>query len=560
MFGLPNGVAFAAALLLPCAALHASDIGGGPIPKKLIAAGWDSPTPAKLAENFPEMEKLPFDGTRVMIEAKDEEGKRVAFRSMFTNVPWKEAWFAGDLADLKKVRSKKLTDNFLSVGPAGGVDWFDDEGWAIILEHARIGARLAKEGGLKGWMFDAEIGIAQPAFNYTRQKNKESYTFEQYSAQARKRGRQMMEVLAKEYPDMTLFTLFLNSGTVLGSLGADPLPMLSTARGYSLFPAFVNGWLDAIPPTMTIIDGAEYSYPHTDEAQYLKHVNAVRNTSIAYIAPENRVKFRSQVEAALAIYLDAYVGFPLENVHSDVFNDPPLREGERLADRLQSAVSSAGQISDRYVWLWGEHFRWWPTDFKRVNPQTWEAILPGITDALRDGMDPEQAALARADREFAITERKLQLRGRKPKNLIVGGGFAKDEAWEPADAFLWDERFGYRASGAARLEGGRPGVLAREVEVAPLRFYRFQVRLRKMGEGEANARLQWLAEDGSALGEPLSVKPRYDPRDAWQPATATVRAPAGAARLRVELAATGQKSPDDVTWVDDVELFTISVN
>ncbi len=560
MIRLPAGLATAAALLLLFAPSHAKDSGGGSIPRKLIAAGWDSPTPAKLVEHLSEIEKLPFDGVRVLVEGKDEEGKRYSFRGLFTSVPWKEAWFASEVATLKKVRSQKLTDNFLSVGPGGGADWFDDEAWAAILEHARIAARLAKEGGLKGWMFDAEIGLKQPAFNYSRQKNKDRYTFEQYAAQARKRGRQMMEVLAKEYPDMTLFTLFLNSGTALGSLGADPLPMLSTARGYSLFPAFVNGWLDVIPPTMTIIDGAEYSYPHSDEAQYLKHVNAVRNTAIAYIAPENRVKFRSQVEAALAIYLDAYVGFPLDNVHSDVFNDPPLREGERLADRLKAAVSSAGQISDRYVWLWGEHYRWWPTDFKRVKPQSWEAILPGITTALREGMDPEQAAIARAEREFSVMERKSNVSGRQLKNLIVGGGFGKDDVWEPADAFVLDERFGYRSGGAARLEGGRPGLLAQEVPITPYRFYHFRVRLRKMGAGDASARLQWVAEDGSPVGEPLTVKPKHDPRDAWQPAAATLRAPAEAARLRVELVAAGQQSADDVTWVDDVELFAVSVN
>src|SRR5690606_26472752 len=102
------------------------------------------------------------------------------------------------------------------------LDWYDDAGWQQVLEHFRIAAWIAREGGLKGLMFDPEIGGAQPAFSYLRQAGREKYSFIDYSAKARERGRQVMEVLKEEYPDMILFTLFLNSGTAMGGLGADP--------------------------------------------------------------------------------------------------------------------------------------------------------------------------------------------------------------------------------------------------------------------------------------------------------------------------------------------------
>ena len=47
---------------------------------------------------------------------------------------------------------------------------------------------------------------------------------------------------------------------------------------------------------------------------------------------------------------------------------------------------------------------------------------------------------------------------------------------------------------------------------------------------------------------------------AWQPISGTVKAPAAAARLSVELRAHGQKSANDVLWYDDAELYAISVN
>ncbi len=559
-------------------AVHANpqptDSGGGLPVKKLLAFGWDSPTPQALLENLKEMEKTPFSGVRVQLETEDEAGNKVSFRTSFTGVKWDRKWFEKDVETLKKVQSKQLTDNFLSVGPGPGLDWFDDAAWEQVADHFRVAAWVAREGGLKGSMFDPEIGRSLPVFAYIRQAQREKYSFAEYAAKARERGRQVMEALKGEYPDMTLFTLFMNSGTALGALGADPREGLEGRRDYSLYPAFVNGWLDVVPATMTIVDGAEYAYPHSSELQYLKHANSMRHTTLGLVAPENRTKYRTQVQTSLAVYMDAYTGHPLDNVHSDVFKDPPL-EG-RLVDRFQDALFSAQEIVDEYVWVWGEQYRWWPTDAKRVKPQTWDHILPGVSQALRNALDPEKVALARAAKEFAIRKRKVALGSGVLKNVIQNGSFAVPEKgsegladWAAksvtgSDAILsHDPAFGCRSRGAVRMEAASEAVLSQEVEVTPYGFYKIRLKTRQMGEGRPEVRLHWAGGDTDGDGKQtagLKLTPVQSPRDGWQSIEGVVRAPSGSTRLGIELVALEQKSPDDVLWFDDVEIIPIGVN
>ena len=553
-------------MLLAVTGAFANDYGAGPVRKKLIQLGWDSPDAESFAAHWKLVEKSPFDGIRIQLKPRQAEGGReVSFRNLFTSTPWKREWFVRDIELLKKANGKKRSGSFLAIAAGPAVDWFDDAAWKEVVEHARIAAWIAREAGLRGLMFDPEVGNSQPAFAYIRQVNRDRYSFDEYSRKARERGREWMQAIASEYPDMVFFTLFLNSGAALGALGNDPREGLERGRNYTLYPAFLNGMLDVIPPGMTIVDGAEYSYPHSDEAQYLKHVNAIRNSALALVAPENHARYRSQVQAALAIYLDAYTGIPLDNVHSDVYNDPPLKEGERLVDRLQGALMSAQQISDQYVWVWGERYQWWPTESNRVLPFHWEAILPGITDALRRGMDPREAALARASREFEVTERKLAGSGRKPKNLLQNGSFPVSdkkvslEGWQIAGAVEGDPAFGYRNRGAVRLVGGREARLSQAVPVSH-RFYRVRSRVRQMGSGKPVVRISWLEETGKPVGEDSELWAKHSPNDAWQSIEQTVMAPREARQLVVELFAEEQTGEGDIVWFDDVEVIPIAVN
>ena len=70
---------------------------------------------------------------------------------------WHGVEFADCVRDLQAAQPKQATNNFLMVyANPGDVDWFDDAGWREVVDHWRLLARVAKQGGLRGLLYDAE--------------------------------------------------------------------------------------------------------------------------------------------------------------------------------------------------------------------------------------------------------------------------------------------------------------------------------------------------------------------------------------------------------------------
>ena len=113
------------------------------------------PTVRQVRDNLAEMEKRPFDGVVIQLDGTTDDGKACPLNQTFSNQPWKQEWFAENAKRLASIRFRRFTDNFVIVGAnPGDVDWFDDAGWAAIVEHWRIAAWLAKQSGrtIKGCM------------------------------------------------------------------------------------------------------------------------------------------------------------------------------------------------------------------------------------------------------------------------------------------------------------------------------------------------------------------------------------------------------------------------
>src|SRR5690606_27419983 len=156
--------------------------------------------------------------------------------------------------------------------------------------------------------------------------------------------------------------------------------------------AFINGWLDAAPPTMQFVDGCESKgYRANDEYTFLKTADLVRNTALRLVAPENREKYLSQVQTSFGIYLDAYTNLP----SSRWYIDP---KGLTPTERLKTNVTYAANASNEYVWTWGEKYRWWPVTGKdaekQVKAEHWDEVLPGIKEVLQNIFAPTTPSLA----------------------------------------------------------------------------------------------------------------------------------------------------------------------
>jgi hypothetical protein len=560
-------VALTAALLsLTLAAIALAEEAAGPPtadmrrPKKLIAVGWDLFfDTAWLRAHREDMEKPPFDGIVINVVGRREDKKPAELRLAFSKEAWKEEWFAGALEDLKACRFTRLTDNFLMVwANPGDVDWFDDAGWREIVEHWRIAARLAKATGARGIVFDPEP-YHQPyaAFQYSAQAGRGAHPFEAYYAKGRDRGRDVMKAVAAEYPDITILSFFLDSICGGAAGHADPRPLLAP-QGYGLLPAFLDGWLDAAPPGVTIVDGHESSYLYNSDLQFLEAGNLIRGACQELVSPENRAKYRAQVQAGFGIYLDAYVNPPTSPWYVDGKGGPRV-------DRLRTNVSAAARVADRYVWIYGEKCRWWPTPNKGVTEKTWPEALAGCEDALRWARGPEEAARFR----LAALEKAGRL-----VNLLPGGDFSpvpgEPESkegrapsgwatWQDAKskgAFSWDREAGAGAKGSARLAGVANGCFVKTVKAEAGRRFAVEGVRRLKGRGEAVLVVRWQTPEGKWIHEDKDVHiPCTEPRGAWGRMFGVVQVPEGAGNLVILLSARGQASADDVAWFDDVRLY-----
>ena len=341
--------------------------------KKLIATGWDSPTAANFKQHVASFAEGPFDGTVVRPTRRLLDGSVVSASYAFSRERWQEDEFADMIADLQAAQLGSCRESFLLLNAnPGDVDWFDDAGWKEIVAHCRLLTRVAKRSGLRGLAFDPEP-YSPPAtpFNYSRQSKREHKSFANYEAKARQRGREVMQAMSAEFPDMVILAYFLFSNLPHANGNPRFLKMLQS-HDYNLMPAFIDGWMDRISPAMTLIDGNEYSYKYNSPAAFSDSYERLKKDAAAFLTPKNYLKLR-QWRIGQAIYLDAYCNSPDDYWYIDP-------QGMTPVDRLCLNLVSALNASDGYVWVYGMKGRWWPST---MNYPLWEERMPGLSAGLK---------------------------------------------------------------------------------------------------------------------------------------------------------------------------------
>jgi hypothetical protein len=530
--------------------------------KKLIATGWDHPDPQALVENWREMEKRPFDGLVITIPGPAED-RRATLSLAFAGRPWKQEWYKPAAEQIKSCQSRRLTDNFILLGAnPGDVDWFDDAGWSAVVEHWRIAAWLAKASGCKGILFDPEpYAPPHAAFKYAAQADRDKHSFDEYAAKVRQRGREVMAAVVGEYPDIVLYCYFMNS--VVGSAAnqANPAKLLA-GQGYGLYPAFIDGWLDAVGPGVTLVDGCESAYCYNSAEQFLEATVLMKGACQLLVSPENQARYRAQVQVSFGMYLDAYWNPPTSPWYID-------GKGEPRVKRLEENMRTALRCADEYVWVYGEKFRWWPTANKSVKAESWDEAIPGAEKALAFARDP-------------IDYARQQVQTGKPANLARNGDFAsekalgddgREETWKegrpPAGwhawqddkskgTFAWDRETGSPAKGSAMASGVAQGCLIQSYVAQPGQRYAVRAMRRVQGRGEAMIRVRWQTADGKWTAESKDVLIAADgPREQWGEMFGVAEVPAGAGKLLVLLSVAGQGAAEDVAWFDEVGVYRV---
>lgn len=341
--------------------------------KRLIEFGWDEPDTAFMRQHVAEMERTPFDGCVFHLVYAGPDGKPANFtwegwgRRAFTEAELKPA-----LDDLKATPFHRFTHNFLRFNTTpGDVDWFDD--FSAIVTNARLAARIAYEGKCRGVLFDIEQ-YNHPLFDYHRQRDAATRSWDDYAAQARRRGREVMAAFQQGFPNLTIF---LTYGYCLpwGQSQAGMKP-LAECR-YGLLAPFLDGMVEAAKGKTRVVDGYEMSYGYKDPSRFGPAYQTVKEGLLPIVA--NPGKYHRVLSVGFGVWMDEdwrRRGWDTEDVTKNYYTPA----------EFEASARRALEVADEYVWIYTETPRWWSADGSSVKlPPAYEQALRRA----RQGLTPD---------------------------------------------------------------------------------------------------------------------------------------------------------------------------
>lgn len=343
--------------------------------KKLIEYGWDVPTPKYIQEHIREMENRPFEGIIFKLPASGG--------NVFNPDIWdkNQAAIQDSIKVLPSIKWEKFTDNFLAIYSASTMDWFSDADWKKVLAQTEFCAKAAKAARCKGLMFDPEPYGTNP-WHYGKQKHADKYSYDEYAAKVRQRGRQFMQTIQKEMPEATL--LFLYQYEFLYNISHHPDRKVNEGNikwnpfGGLLMP-FLDGMLEEAGPSIHFVAGNEHgTYYFTKPSEYFRAYWITRQGAVADVPPDLRDKYIAQSRAGSTVYAD-YIFNTFGKFTLSRWMTP-----EERTHWFEHNIYYALQTSDEYVWLYNEKMNWWTG--KDLPPDIEEAIVSAKTK-LEQGQD-----------------------------------------------------------------------------------------------------------------------------------------------------------------------------
>jgi hypothetical protein len=363
-------LAIAALLLLGIPALAANHPTPPHRPKKLIEMGWDEPDPSFMRRHLAQLEASPFDGCVYRLSGPKGRLDGITWRGWGSHA-FTEADVDSGLRDLKAIPFRRFCWNFLRLNVTpGDVDWFDD--YSAVLSNVRLAASVARRGGSIGIFFDTEP-YGREIFTYAVQRDTATRTFEEYAAQARKRGAEVMRAFEQGYPGLTVFLTTGPSYAYLQWLGYKaPL----TVGRFGLLPAFVDGMISAASDSARIVDGNEAAYQVLDPKDLDSYMRTMTYGVLPWMSDSTR--YRHVVSRSFGFWLD-------HDSARRIWNPVDPSKNYRPPGVLRDVVRRALELADDYVWVYSEQPRWWTEQGGRKDlPQAYDQAL---RDA-RKGLTP----------------------------------------------------------------------------------------------------------------------------------------------------------------------------
>jgi hypothetical protein len=293
--------------------------------------------PAIIAQNIKHIESMPFNGMFINSDAgwKVMEGAPLGYGEI-----------EKEFAPLKNV-FKKFKFNFLMVYINYPGDFWDDKAWEITAGNFAKMAKVARELGCVGVVYDNEEYSGTKWLDYGGSYKNELYSLEQTSAQVIFRGKQVMEAMVAEFPEIEVLNYH-------GPYLSEPnygVPKVVYGQvdawgRYELLGPFFVGMMQGKGKCASVIDGGEV-YQYRTKQNFI-HSYDVRKYEIAgeqtdswFISREMRKDWPNNIEIAFGVYNRQWKeGYPMD------------------VEIMKTTLANALQTTDKYVWYYTEGDNW----------------------------------------------------------------------------------------------------------------------------------------------------------------------------------------------------------
>jgi hypothetical protein len=316
-----------------------------------------------MRDHIAQLQASPFDGCVFHVSFRLSDGTQRKFtwdlwgRGRFT-----DSLLAPARADLQATKFGRFRENFLRVNVTpGNLDWFEDHG--AVMNNLELAARLAKVGGCPGILFDTEAYEGQ-LWDFRVQTREHPRSWDELSAQVRRRGAEAMRALERGYPGLTVFLTMAQSVSLDETMGGRRA--LGDTR-YGLLVPFLDGMIAAASDSVVIVDGHEASYPYLDPATFAAKADTMRHAVRRLVAQPDR--YARLLSIGFGIWLDFnsdHVAWHADRPESNYFTP------KGLAVSVRAALDHA----DRYVWIYSQQPRWWtPGGGRQKLPAAYDSVL-----------------------------------------------------------------------------------------------------------------------------------------------------------------------------------------
>lgn len=355
-----------AALAIACAAPPLQPAPAAPqssSTKSLILAGWHglvTPTPQFIQDNFAFLESRPFNG--MVVYVSDPTFAVNVTAGVMHNEAMSYEQMTSVLEPIRDLPFSQLRDNFAYVFGNDPPDFFDD--WSVTVQNFRNLARALKEAGFRGIFFDNEPYVTGWGW-YPDGVSYPEISLEEYEAQAALRGREVMEAMRLEFPDIVVVTLHGPYISDLYSLNQMGFPDVFPT--YALLGPFFTGFLQGAGAPGRSVDGGELYWFR--EAQDFADSYDLRKNGIAsdaadcpFIPPSFRPFWPGLTTISFGIY------------------DLPFMDEDMTPAILSTTLTNALDRADRWVWLYTEERTFLTPESEGGATQAWvdavRAALP----------------------------------------------------------------------------------------------------------------------------------------------------------------------------------------